>query len=355
MNKKLSIIMLLSCVGNVFSMDGGGAAGGGDQIPLTFKERVTKAGQASSRKIRELASKSSEKIRELASKSSEKTRDLVSTIYLSGVDFADTKTATFIAGGACTVGGFKLLELPKSQDALARTAKFLESSKAGTYAFVCDRGGSSCKFLAKLANDTLSKVQTVSSEAAEFITQHKVGACVAGAAGAAAIGGGVYAYKKYKEGTAAAAASRRQLEETEQAKTLLEEAEQAKILLDFVDNFGGDHDGENFGRSPLVLAAESGNLPLVKLLIKAGADVNKQLSVGGHAGKDALFFAANWGRPEIVNVLLAAGANNFDIASQVAEGNKNVKADGGVEAAGTLVEYQAVINAIEEAKAKESK
>ena len=86
------------------------------------------------------------------------------------------------------------------------------------------------------------------------------------------------------------------------------------FLQDFLVNFNGDFNSENFERSPLVLAAESNKLPLVKLLIEAGADVNKPLSAGVHAGRDALFFAAYYGRLDIVKALLDAGANNFDDA-----------------------------------------
>ena len=333
MNKKLSIIMLLSCVGNVFSMEKQSGDNPSGDKPSGFTQKVKDA----------------------ATKGVNATKDLPGVIFCSTVDAAkkvgsaiNTKPGVALVSSACTIGGYQVYQLPNVQSAIS-TAKTAASGIPSSL-IACKAGSTNCTLFSNFG----SKVSSLSREAAEYITQHKVGACVAGVAGVAAIGGGVYAYKKYKEGTAAAAASRRQLEEAEQAKTLLEEADQAKILLDFVANFGGDYDGENFGRSPLVLAAESDNLPLVKLLIKAGADVNKQLSVGEHAGKDALFFAANWGRPEIVNVLLAAGANNFDMALQAAEGNKNIKADG-VEAAGTLVEYQAVINAIEAAKAKESK
>jgi hypothetical protein len=115
MNKKLSIIMLLSCVGNVFSMNGGGAAGGGDQIPSGLTEK--------------------------------------------------------------------------------------------SYAIACQAGKSTCSFLSKAGNNlaevgriTLSKVSSVSREAAEFVAAHPAGACVAAVA-ACGLGWGIH---KRRQATAEA-------------------------------------------------------------------------------------------------------------------------------------------------------
>ena len=199
MNKKISIIMLLSCVGNIFSM--------GDDN---------------------------------------------SKIYVSTADSAYSKAAALLASASCTVGGFKLLELPASQNALATAASILESSKAGSYAIVCAAGSATCRILqtagdavqgvvdtvqgfdatvrggiSEIRNIIFDKALSISRETVDFIAQHKVGACVAGAAGVAAIGSGMYAYGKYKLGTAAAEASRRQLE-LEQAET------EAQIQADLV-------------------------------------------------------------------------------------------------------------------------
>jgi hypothetical protein len=355
MNKKLSIIMLLSCVGNVFSMDGGGAAGGGDQRPLTMRERLTKAGQASSKKM----------------------RDLGSTIYVSGAEFADSKkgvaAASLIAGAACTKGGYKVLELSKSQDALPIATKILESAKSG-YAIVCQAGSDICSIIkspsvsaqrfgatvkdgaaafgttvkdgaAAFGTTVKDKGLSITRATADFIAQHKVGACVAGGvlASAAVVAGGRYAYQKYNQGKASAAASRRQLENS----TALGE-----FLLDFDSNVNGE--SVELQRSALTRAVELNNLPLVESLIAAGANANQKLSAGNeHEGRDALFFAANWGRPEIVKALLKAGANNFDDALSVAKGNINVKA-AGADAAGEPVEYRTVISLLEAAKAKDA-
>ena len=166
-----------------------------------------------------------------------------SKIYVSTADSAYSKAAALLASASCTVGGFKLLELPASQNALSVAASILESSKEGGYAIVCAAGSATCKILqtagkaAQAAVDTVQgfdatvkgrfaafgkiivdKGSSITRETADFIAQHKVGACVAGAAGVAAIGSGMYAYGKYKLGTAAAEASRRQLE-LEEAET----------------------------------------------------------------------------------------------------------------------------------------
>ena len=60
--------------------------------------------------------------------------DDTSKIYVSTADSAYSKAAALLASASCTVGGFKLLELPASQNALATAASILESSKAGSYA-----------------------------------------------------------------------------------------------------------------------------------------------------------------------------------------------------------------------------
>ena len=53
------------------------------------------------------------------------------------------------------------------------------------------------------------------------------------------------------------------------------------------------------------LAAYSGQLPMVKLLLDAGADVNSQ----DHEGVTALSYASNRGDLELENLLLNKGAD----------------------------------------------
>jgi ankyrin repeat protein len=60
-----------------------------------------------------------------------------------------------------------------------------------------------------------------------------------------------------------------------------------------------------YGLTPLVVAAETGNVELVRMLLRAGADAN--LAVAG--GETPLMTAARTGRREVVRELLAAGAN----------------------------------------------
>ncbi len=61
-----------------------------------------------------------------------------------------------------------------------------------------------------------------------------------------------------------------------------------------------------FGSTPLSYAAYAGKLPLVTLFLKAGAPVNYSSSV---TGATALIEAARKGHLEVVQALLAAGAN----------------------------------------------
>ena len=309
MNKKLSIIMLLSCVGNVFSMGGGGAAGGGDQGASGFIEKA----------------------KAMTTEGANAIKELPSVIYLSTADAAkkvgdliNTKPGVFLVSSACTLGGYQVYRLPQSQNAVSVAKQaFSNFTQAGS-AFACKAGSATCRFLSNSGSNTLSKVSSVSRNAAEFIVAHPAGACVAAVA-ACGLGWGIH---KRRQAT----------------------AEEAKTLSDFLANFSGNVNGDNGIRTPLVAAVEDNNLPLIKLLIKKGAIANQQLldDQSGHKGKDALFFAAHWGRPEIVNALLAAGADNFVVALDAAEVSK----DKGHPNTGTVVEYQAVINSIEAAQAK---
>ena len=319
MNKKLSIIMLLSCVGNVFSM-GGGAAGGNDQRPLTMAERAKAMAAESSRILSELRNK----------------------MYISATDFADTRTGAAVAGavatGVCTNGGWKLFELAKNKgpNLLDNAREVFSSVKGKAIGFVSNPDNKTWDMLTKTKDGAIEVVKNVSNSVVKAVTDHPVSACLVGAAVFGGLGYGLY---KHKEGTAAAAASRRQLEEDQDLSNFLA---------------GGDVNGDTGLTTPLVRAVEDNNLKLVKLLIEAKADVNKKLSAGKHTGRNALFFAANWGHADIVNALLAAGADDFAYALAAAKANRDVKTTkaAGTERAGTPEEYQAVIDAIEAAKAK---
>jgi ankyrin repeat protein len=65
------------------------------------------------------------------------------------------------------------------------------------------------------------------------------------------------------------------------------------------------------GCTPLMRAAESGNIDEVRALLKAGADVNAAWPAWGHT---ALMFAAGEGHLEVVKALLAAGADPYAVA-----------------------------------------
>jgi ankyrin repeat protein len=65
------------------------------------------------------------------------------------------------------------------------------------------------------------------------------------------------------------------------------------------------------GCTPLMRAAESGNIDEVRALLKAGADVNAAWPAWGHT---ALMFAAGEGHLEVVKALLAAGADPNAVA-----------------------------------------
>ena len=80
------------------------------------------------------------------------------------------------------------------------------------------------------------------------------------------------------------------------------DAYQAAVYL--IDH-GADVDDETGRDTPLTLAAKSGRLDMVKLLVGAGADVN----AGGHAGRTALHEAASYYHVSTVEALLASGAN----------------------------------------------
>ena len=77
------------------------------------------------------------------------------------------------------------------------------------------------------------------------------------------------------------------------------------LLRDGADVNGGQPDGLSCGETPLMIAAEMGNLQCVDILIKAGADVNSKAQ-GGHTALNVAVWRNN---VESVNKLLCAGAD----------------------------------------------
>ncbi|KAF3846955.1 hypothetical protein F7725_004033, partial [Dissostichus mawsoni] len=71
-------------------------------------------------------------------------------------------------------------------------------------------------------------------------------------------------------------------------------AEPMKMLL----KSGSRHDGPN-GTSPLHLAAKNGHIDIIRLLIQAGIDINRQTKAG-----TALHEASLCGKTEAVRLLL---------------------------------------------------
>src|SRR5581483_9315424 len=64
-------------------------------------------------------------------------------------------------------------------------------------------------------------------------------------------------------------------------------------------------DGNSYNITPLMLSAMNGHAAIAELLLKAGADVNKQ----NHYGMTALLFAAWQGHTALGELLLKAGAD----------------------------------------------
>lgn len=68
--------------------------------------------------------------------------------------------------------------------------------------------------------------------------------------------------------------------------------------------------GDNYGQTPLMLAAQSGSLPLCRQLLAAGASVNAgQRNWSNLQGTTALMAAAEQGHLSIVKYLLRQGAD----------------------------------------------
>ena len=83
------------------------------------------------------------------------------------------------------------------------------------------------------------------------------------------------------------------------------EAQDAQKVKEFLENGSSPNDGFlNADNSPLICAADCGNIEVVELLLAYGADVNYQ----SDAGDSPLICAAVIGSERIVSVLLDRGA-----------------------------------------------
>jgi hypothetical protein len=91
--------------------------------------------------------------------------------------------------------------------------------------------------------------------------------------------------------------------------------ELAQVLLEA----GADKDDEANNGSPLICAASHGDADVVRVLLEAGARV--ELTDPGHPDETALRLAAAYGWPEIVDLLVAAGAEPKSIIEAAGCGN----------------------------------
>jgi ankyrin repeat protein len=81
---------------------------------------------------------------------------------------------------------------------------------------------------------------------------------------------------------------------------------------------GASVNGESqFGSTPLYTAAVQGEVEIVRLLLEAGADPNRES--GGESEGTPVCAAASWGRTEVVRLLLQHGAdpNQVERADEV--------------------------------------
>jgi|GEM_PF-3409501 len=113
------------------------------------------------------------------------------------------------------------------------------------------------------------------------------------------------------------------------------------------DSVSSDKDGQ--GETVLSIAAGSGSLPMVKLLVQRGADINATDFWGGNA----VTSAATWGNDEVVRFLVDHGADvNADDDGATALGyaeNQQREAKTDLERR----RFQRIIDILEEAGAKD--
>ena len=119
-------------------------------------------------------------------------------------------------------------------------------------------------------------------------------------------------------------------------------------LQSHIARFGGINNANEAqgGRTPLIAAVEANDYDLALDLYRAGADING-VATGEHAGKNALFFAANWGRLDLVKLLLYRTIS-LDAALQAAKANLGITIDRGenIPGAGSMQDYIDIIELI---------
>ena len=120
-------------------------------------------------------------------------------------------------------------------------------------------------------------------------------------------------------------------------------------LQSHIARFGGINNANETqgGRTPLIAAVEANDYDLALDLCRAGADING-VATGQHAGKNALFFAANWGRLNLVKLLLRSTTHSLDTALQAAQTNLELTIDRGenIPGAGSMQDYIDIIQLI---------
>jgi hypothetical protein len=118
-------------------------------------------------------------------------------------------------------------------------------------------------------------------------------------------------------------------------------------LQSHIARFGGINNANEAqgGRTPLIAAVEANDYDLALDLYRAGADING-VATGEHAGKNALFFAANWGRLNLVKLLLRS-THSLDAALQAAQINLELTIErGNIPGAGSMQDYIEIIQLI---------
>ncbi|KXJ11654.1 poly [ADP-ribose] polymerase tankyrase [Exaiptasia diaphana] len=92
-----------------------------------------------------------------------------------------------------------------------------------------------------------------------------------------------------------------------------EEEKVGQIFRCLVENGCSVNAKDKYGNTPLKLAAEKGNIPILKLLLEKGADVNKKDDLSGDT---PLHWAAKNDKVKAVHTLLTSGFEDVDVNIQ---------------------------------------